>query len=123
MADRGGGEYHEGMSERGWVGAGDDLQDDAAVTTRSKRRLKRPKLYKVLLHNDNYTTMEFVVMVLVDIFRHPEEEAVRIMLEVHRRGIGVAGVYSHEIAETKIAKVTELARQYEYPLRCTMEPE
>jgi len=98
-------------------------QPDEAVLTESKRKLKKPPLYRVLLHNDNYTTMEFVVFVLMRIFNHSEVEAFRVMLQVHTRGVGVAGVYTREIAETRIAKVTTLAREYEYPLLCTMEEE
>ncbi len=100
-----------------------DPQPNEAVQTRSKPKLKKPPLYKVLLHNDNYTTMEFVVLVLMHIFDHTEDEAFRIMLQVHNRGIGVAGVYTYEIGETKVAKVSRLAREYEYPLLCTMEEE
>ena len=100
-----------------------DPQPDGAVQTQSKPKLKKPPLYKVLLHNDNYTTMEFVVLVLMHIFNHSEPEAIRVMLRVHNQGVGVAGVYTYEIAETKIAKVTSLAREYQYPLLCTMEEE
>ncbi len=98
-------------------------QHEEAVKPDVKRKLRKPPLYKVLLHNDNYTTMDFVVFVLMDIFHHSEANAIRIMLQVHNQGVGVAGVYTREIAETKIAKVTELARQFEYPLLCTMEEE
>jgi ATP-dependent Clp protease adaptor protein ClpS len=100
-----------------------DPQHDEAAQTKSKQKLKKPPLYKVLLHNDNYTTMEFVVYVLMDVFNHSEVSAIRIMLQVHNQGIGVAGVYTYEIAETRIAKVTRLAQEYEYPLLCTMEEE
>jgi ATP-dependent Clp protease adaptor protein ClpS len=96
---------------------------DTAVIEQVERKVQKPKLFKVLLHNDDYTTMEFVVMVLMSIFHHGEPDAVQIMLHVHQSGMGVAGVYSYEIAETKSAKVTELARQHEYPLRCSIEPE
>jgi len=92
-----------------------------ATATRTERKLKQPKMYKVLLLNDDYTTMEFVVYVLQSIFQRPETEAVQIMLHVHRKGIGVAGVYPHEIAETRVAQVEALAREHEYPLRCRLE--
>jgi ATP-dependent Clp protease adaptor protein ClpS len=87
-----------------------------------ERKTKTPRLYRVLLHNDDYTTMEFVVMVLVAVFHHSETEAMRIMLHVHKRGVGVAGVFSREVAETRVEQVTRLARDHEFPLRCTMEP-
>jgi ATP-dependent Clp protease adaptor protein ClpS len=98
-------------------------QPDGATLPETRPRLKKPPLYKVLLHNDNYTTMEFVVFVLMQIFNRSEGEALRVMLQVHNHGVGVAGVYTCEIAETKIAKVASLAREYEYPLLCTMEEE
>lgn len=94
---------------------------DVAVDQRPKT--SKPHRYKVLLHNDNYTTMDFVVMVLRDVFRRPHDEAVRIMLNVHQNGIGVAGVYVKSVAETKIRTVHDLAREEGYPLRCSMEPE
>ena len=100
----------------------EELEGDSSVATKTEKKLKKPNLYRVLLHNDNYTTMEFVVKILMNVFRHPQAEAVRIMLQVHHNGIGVAGVYSFEIAETKVAQVTDLARQNEFPLRCSMEP-
>lgn len=93
------------------------------VATQDQRKVERPKLYKVLLHNDDYTTMEFVVQVLREVFNHPEAEAIRIMLNVHQKGVGVAGIYSYEIAETKAAKVMRLARSQEFPLRSSVEPE
>jgi ATP-dependent Clp protease adaptor protein ClpS len=98
---------------------------DADVVTESKTReaVKRPPLYKVLLHNDNYTTREFVVDVLRTVFHHSETDATRIMLYVHHQGVGVAGVYPYEIAEMKARKTEELARQHEFPLRLTLEPE
>lgn len=94
---------------------------DTAPATRTRRRLRRPKLYKVLLHNDDYTTMEFVVQVLMTVFHRSYEDAVRIMLHVHHQGVGVAGVYPREIAETRVSLVEELARRNEYPLRCSLE--
>ncbi|MGH9902535.1 MAG: ATP-dependent Clp protease adapter ClpS [Pyrinomonadaceae bacterium] len=96
-------------------------ESEGAVVAESKPKLKRPPLYRVLLHNDNFTTMEFVVFVLENVFQHGEAEAERIMLQVHTRGIGVAGVYTREIAETKVSKVTNLAQAHEFPLLCTME--
>ena len=106
------------------MGAGQDRRGDGtgtAVETRPKTRLKKPRMYKVLLHNDDYTTMEFVVFVLQGIFHRSEAEAMQIMLHVHKHGIGVAGVYTREIAETRIAQVEALARRHEYPLRCSMD--
>ncbi len=97
-------------------------QGDGAVATEPRQEVKKPRLYKVLLHNDDYTTMEFVVMVLMSVFHHQEPEAVQIMLHVHKKGVGVAGVYSYEIAETKADKVMRLAREHEFPLRCSVEP-
>src|SRR2546422_10829923 len=76
-----------------------ETDEEQAVATETEKKVKRPKLYNVLLHNDDYTTMEFVVMVLMSIFHHPEAEAVRIMLQVHQKGIGVAGTFSYEVAE------------------------
>jgi ATP-dependent Clp protease adaptor protein ClpS len=100
-------------------------QGDTAVVTEQQtaRKLKRPKLYKVLLHNDDYTTMEFVVAVLQGIFHHSESSATAIMLHIHRTGIGVAGVYTYAIAETKVSETMQAAEKAEYPLLCTMEPD
>jgi ATP-dependent Clp protease adaptor protein ClpS len=106
------------------MGVGKDGRGDqtgTAVETRPKTRLKKPRMYKVLLHNDDYTTMEFVVFILQGIFHHSESEAMQIMLHVHKNGVGVAGVYTREIAETRIAQVEALARKHEYPLRCSMD--
>jgi ATP-dependent Clp protease adaptor protein ClpS len=98
-----------------------DTDLDRGVVTETEKKLKKPPLYKVLLHNDDYTTMEFVVYILQSVFHHPSTKATQIMLHVHRRGIGVAGVYTYEIAETKVNQVHELAKKYEYPLKCSME--
>jgi ATP-dependent Clp protease adaptor protein ClpS len=98
-----------------------DSDTDEAVVTESETRLKRPPLYQVVLHNDDFTTMEFVVYVLQNVFQRTDTEAVRIMLQVHLEGVGVAGVYTYEIAEMKVSKVTELARANEFPLLCTIE--
>lgn len=83
--------------------------------------LQEPPMYKVLLHNDDYTTMDFVVEILQKVFNKSHSEAVRIMLNVHHNGIGVCGIYPAEVAETKVAMVHHLARQNGYPLRCSME--
>lgn len=101
----------------------DDHKRDELTVTESKQKLKKPPLYKVLLHNDNFTTMEFVVFILKDVFHKSDSEAIRIMLQVHHQGIGVAGIYTYEIAETKVSKVLGLARQNEFPLMCTLEEE
>jgi len=109
-----------GMTTR--PGRGDDLTGVITDTrTRAEKKLKKPRMYKVLLHNDDYTTMDFVVYILRHVFHRSEADAVRIMLHVHRNGIGVAGVYMREFAETRVAQTEALARQYEFPLRCTME--
>jgi ATP-dependent Clp protease adaptor protein ClpS len=93
------------------------------VVVKAKPKTKKPSMYKVLMLNDDYTPMEFVVEVLKAVFHKPHAEATRIMLHVHQNGMGVAGVYPFEIAETKVRTVEELARQAEYPLKCTMEKE
>ncbi len=98
-----------------------EVDRDDGVVTDTERKLKPPPMYKVLLHNDDYTTMEFVVQVLQSVFHRSHAEATQIMLHVHKTGMGVAGVYTHEVAETKVAIVDAMARQHEYPLRCTME--
>jgi ATP-dependent Clp protease adaptor protein ClpS len=100
-------------------------QGDTAVITRTKTalKLKRPKLYKVLLHNDDYTTMEFVVLILQGIFGHSETEATAIMLHIHRHGVGVGGIYPYAVAEAKVAETLAAAEKAEYPLLCTMEPD
>jgi ATP-dependent Clp protease adaptor protein ClpS len=100
-------------------GKGYDL--DEAVVTESKTQLKKPPLYKVLLHNDDFTTMEFVVYVLQTVFQLGEAEAIAVMLQVHTEGIGVGGIYPYEIAEMKAAKVMSLAQANEFPLLCTIE--
>lgn len=86
-----------------------------------RQTLQEPPLYKVLLHNDDYTTMDFVVMILQTVFQKNTEEATRIMLNVHHQGIGIAGVYTREIAETKVALVHQMAKQHQFPLRCSLE--
>ena len=96
-----------------------DFEEAAVAETREK--VEEPPLFKVLLHNDDFTTMEFVVWVLESVFNMPEEEAIQVMLNVHLRGLGVAGIYTYEIAETKVDKASALAREQEFPLLVTME--
>ncbi|RWX51917.1 ATP-dependent Clp protease adaptor protein ClpS [Candidatus Electrothrix marina] len=91
------------------------------ILTRDKKKFQEPPLYKVLLHNDDYTTMEFVVMVLETIFSKDTSEATTIMLNIHRQGMGVAGVYSREIGESKVSEVHQTARKNQFPLKCSLE--
>lgn len=100
---------------------GDDGDADVAVQTRA--RTKRPPLYKVMLLNDDYTPMEFVVHVLERFFQMSHAQAFEIMLTVHKKGVAVVGVFSHEIAETKVTQVMDLAQRNQHPLQCTMEKE
>lgn len=105
---------------------GDGSQDGGTVTerkTRTKSKTAKPPLFKVILLNDDYTPMEFVVELLKAVFHKPHAEATRIMLHVHQNGMGIAGVYPFEIAETRVRTVEELAKQAEYPLKCVMEKE
>jgi ATP-dependent Clp protease adaptor protein ClpS len=107
-------------------GNGDDRDSrgiGTGIVTKTRPKTKKPSLYKVLLLNDDYTPMEFVVHVLERFFSKPREEAVQIMLHVHRHGVGICGVYTFEVAETKVAQVIELARRHQHPLQCTMEKE
>jgi len=101
----------------------DEDQGLVQVRPETKKKLAKPRLWKVLLHNDDYTTQDFVVEILERVFRKSHDEAVTIMLHVHRKGVGVAGVYPYDVAETKVETVRTLARQREFPLLCTMEPE
>ena len=101
--------------------SGPDRQNEGWVATKKRKKLDEPPLYKVLLHNDDYTTMEFVILILEKVFLKTTAEATRVMLNVHNQGIGIAGVYTREVAETKVAIVLDLARKNEYPLLCTME--
>ncbi len=100
-----------------------DDYGDTAVITETKPKTKRPPLYKVMLLNDDFTPMEFVVMVLERFFGVNQSQAFEIMLTVHEKGLAVVGVFSHEIAETKVAQVMDAARQNQHPLQCTMEKE
>ena len=108
--------------------SGDDHSDDngdagTGVVTKARAKTKKPSLYKVLLLNDDYTPMEFVVIVLQRFFNKTHDDAVAIMLQVHRNGVGVCGVFTYEVAETKVTQVIEFARRHQHPLQCTMEKE
>ena len=96
---------------------------DGLVVQEARPQLKKPTLYKVILLNDDYTPMEFVVRVLEKFFHKNREEATRIMLHVHTRGLGVCGVFTREVAETKVRQVTVYSQENQHPLQCTMEPE
>ena len=92
-----------------------------SVLIKSKIKLKRPSLYKVLLLNDDYTPMEFVVMVLENFFNKSNQEATKIMLHIHQKGIGICGIYTYEVAESKSSEVINFSKQHEHPLQCTIE--
>ena len=99
----------------------DDRRTD--IITKTRPKTKKPSLYKVLLLNDDYTPMEFVILVLEHFFNKSRDDATRIMLHVHQKGVGICGVYTFEVAETKVAQVMDFARQHQHPLQCTMEKE
>jgi len=101
----------------------DDFDHEEEFAVEERRKTRRPRKWKVLLHNDDFTTMEFVVEILIRHFHRPPAEATHIMLQVHQKGVGVAGVYPKEVAETKVAEVTEEARANGMPLKLTTEPE
>ena len=109
------------MSEENNDTGGDDGQTGVVVQTKPKT--KKPSMYKVLMLNDDYTPMEFVVHVLERFFNKGQEEATKIMLHVHQRGVGICGVFTYEVAETKVTQVMDLAQQQEHPLQCTLEKE
>ena len=109
------------MEDDSMNGYSPELEED--VISEVGDDIDEPSMYKVLLHNDDYTTMEFVVEILMLVFNKSPEDAVRIMLDVHHKGIGICGVYTHEVSETKMNAVNTLARQYGFPLKCTMEKE
>ena len=114
-----------------FAAAGDDGDKDGGntggggsqtgVATKTQPKTKQPSMYKVLLLNDDYTPMEFVVMVLKRFFRMDLEQATRVMLQVHQKGVGICGVFSYEVAETKVNQVMDFARQNQHPLQCTLE--
>lgn len=111
-----------GESEHGGLPGLPDRNSDVMVAE-PKTKTKRPPMYKVILLNDDYTPMDFVVMVLEQIFRKDHEGAMKVMLEVHQRGAGIAGIYTRDVAETKVDQVIEYARINEYPLQCALDPE
>jgi ATP-dependent Clp protease adaptor protein ClpS len=99
----------------------DDGENGTSVVTKTRTKTKRPSLYRVLLLNDDYTPMEFVVHVLERFFQKGREEATRIMLHVHQHGVGECGVFTYEVAETKVTQVMDFARKHQHPLQCVME--
>ena len=100
-----------------------DIDQDSLVLTQTKPKTKKPSMYKVLLLNDDFTPMEFVVLILERFFNVDHQQAVSIMLTIHQKGLAIVGVYPHEIAETKGAQVMEFSRKNQHPLQCTMEKE
>lgn len=100
-----------------------DQNPDSGLLLKARPKTRKPALYKVLLLNDDYTPMEFVIHILERFFNKNQQEATDIMLHVHRRGVGVCGIYTYEIAETKVTQVMDYARANEHPLQCTMERE
>jgi ATP-dependent Clp protease adaptor protein ClpS len=112
---------HVFMSKKNGQNDEGDLR--GGIVTKTEPKTKRPSLYKVLLLNDDYTPMDFVVYVLERFFNKQSEDANRIMMHVHQKGVGICGVYTYEVAETKVAQVTNFARQHQHPLQCTMEKE
>jgi ATP-dependent Clp protease adaptor protein ClpS len=102
---------------------GDGPEDDTGVIAKTKPKTQKPPLYKVLMLNDDYTPMEFVVHVLERFFGMSHAQAFELMLVVHKKGVAVVGVFSHEVAETKVAQVMDFARRHQHPLQCTMEKE
>ena len=115
----------EARKRDGTENGGDDRPGDIVTERRTKEQVKtkKPPLYKCILLNDDYTPMEFVVEILKQVFHKAHAEATRIMLHVHQNGMGVAGVYPYEVAETKVRTVEELARESQYPLKCVLEKE
>ena len=112
-----------GGEDEGSGNAGGGSGPGTGVVTDTKPKTQKPSMYKVLLLNDDYTPMEFVVHVLERFFNKSQEDATRIMLHVHRRGVGICGVYPYEIAESKVTQVVDFARKHQHPLQCTLEKE
>ncbi len=99
----------------------EDGRYESGVDANSSPQLDEPKMYRVILHNDHYTTMDFVVSVLMKIFQKSAAEATKIMLDVHKKGKGVCGVYVYDVAATKVAQVAKMAKEAEFPLKCSFE--
>lgn len=113
-----------GMSDDGHdMNEEGEPNDESGLVLKTRPKTQKPSMYKVLLLNDDYTPMEFVVHILESIFKKNRQEATDVMLHVHRRGVGVCGVYTFEVAETKVAQAMDFARANEQPLQCTMEKE
>ncbi|WP_235924563.1 ATP-dependent Clp protease adapter ClpS [Roseomonas harenae] len=121
--DKGGNEPARPNGPPGDGGGAGDGGPATGVVVKARPRTRKPTMYKVLMLNDDYTPMEFVVHVLERFFQKNRDEATRIMLHVHRRGVGVCGVFTYEVAETKVTQVMDLARQNQHPLQCTIEKE
>ncbi|MCX5838444.1 MAG: ATP-dependent Clp protease adapter ClpS [Deltaproteobacteria bacterium] len=96
-------------------------QDLPEGDVKNDQEIREPKMYRVLLHNDDYTTMDFVIEVLISIFHKPAADATRIMIDVHKKGNGICGVYTYDIAATRVVRVHQLARKREFPLKCSLE--
>ena len=111
------------MSDDDKKGNSNDGSPAIGVVVKSKPKVKQPSMYKVIMLNDDYTPMEFVVMELERCFNKAHEDAMRIMLHVHQKGVGVCGLYTYEVAETKVTQVMDLAREHQHPLQCTLEKE
>jgi ATP-dependent Clp protease adaptor protein ClpS len=111
-------EYKISMQDKK-SGGGDD--DGTGTVTLTRTKTQKPAMYKVLLLNDDYTPMEFVIYVLQRFFSKSAEDATKIMLHVHQNGVGICGVFTYEVAETKVTQVMDMARQHDHPLQCTME--
>jgi ATP-dependent Clp protease adaptor protein ClpS len=125
MSDKkdGNGQSGQGNGTGNGAGNGQGTGTGSGIATKARPKTKKPSLYKVLLLNDDYTPMEFVVLILERFFNKNRDQAVEIMLHVHRHGVGICGVFTFEVAETKVAQVIEFARRHQHPLQCTMEKE
>ncbi|QJB70749.1 ATP-dependent Clp protease adapter ClpS [Parasphingorhabdus halotolerans] len=115
------GDGDDGDDKDAGKGGGDEDDIDLGVATKTRAKTKKPNPYKVLLLNDDYTPMEFVVLVLKRFFKMDIDEATRVMLHVHQKGVGVCGTFSYEVAETKVTQVMDFARKNQHPLQCTLE--